>query len=225
MKLSQSYLESVSTDELLQLAELYGLFVPSGLNRSFIIRELLDIDDYNYTGTDKSAEADTEKYCISTGLPASYNSTEISVIIRDPMWLFVFWDFCKAEFEELTKNEKFDSFVLRVLLFAEGERTAPYDYYDVDIKKTDRSRYIHLSFDDIVTRIKLCARFEKNELRVLAESGFSELKRSNIPARLGSIDGFSDSVYFAGLSVLKKRHFKHYRQAFEFKEEAGVEHQ
>ncbi len=220
MRLSKTYLESVSTDELLQLAELYGLFVPGGLSRNFIIQELLEIDDYNYGKTGQSAETDDAQHSLSfeKGLPSSYNATEISVIIRDPMWLFVFWDFCKTDFKKITENPCFETFVLRVLLFSHEDKTRPYDYYDVDIKKTDRSRYIHLSFDDAVTRINLCARFKKNELKVLAKSNFTELNRSNIPARLGFIDEKADTVYFEGLSVLKKIHFKNYRQAFNFKE-------
>ena len=45
MNLSKSYLQSVSTDELLQIADDYGIFVPKGLCRNLIIEELLEIDE------------------------------------------------------------------------------------------------------------------------------------------------------------------------------------
>lgn len=221
MKLSKKYLETISENELLQLADLYGIFVPKGLCRNFIIRELLELDEENEEKND-IVEVDLGEHGktkLFKGLPLSYNSTEITAIIRDPMWLFVFWDFCKADLKNITEDKYFESFFLRVLLFSEYDTIVPYDYYDIDIKETDRSRFVHLSFDDTVTCVELCARFKKNNLRILASSNITNLKRSNLHKRLCSMNINKDSVYFTELMALKKSHFENYHQAFCCKEE------
>ena len=43
--ISLSYLETLSTADLLELAEEYDLDIPEQLNRRFIISELIEIED------------------------------------------------------------------------------------------------------------------------------------------------------------------------------------
>lgn len=227
MKLSKTYLESVAVDELLRLAEIYGLYVPKGLNRNFIIEELLELEEYGedeispHTGNRKKKfyeeepDDDPKKVKLFKGLPSSYNSTEIRILLRDPMWLFVFWDFYRPSFKTITEDMQFDSFILRVMLFYENNRSEPYDYYDIDISKEDTGRYIFLSFDDVLTRVNLCVRFSDETVKVLAESNFIHLNRKNIPNALCLLENNVNTVSaLSGISILKKSHFKNYRQAF-----------
>ncbi len=236
MTLSKTYLKSVSTDELLQLAEIYGVYVPKGLNRNFIIEELLDIEDGNKDGDSDFSNApqgkkghqkyDTKKIAkrikLFHGLPASYNTTEIHILLRDPMWLFVFWDFYRPDFKTIITDFGFGSFILRVMLFHKNNLSEPYDYYDIDISEKDKSRYIFLSFDDIVTRVNLCVRSIDDNITVLAESNFVYLNRKNIPNNLCVSENTANTAAtLSGLSLLKKSHFKNYRQAFRNRNENG----
>ncbi len=215
MKLSKTYLESVSTDELLQLAEIYGLYIPNGLNRNFIIEELLDLEEENTSYEDMTNDKDTRRIKFFKGLPISYNSTEIRILLRDPMWLFVFWDFYAPSFKAITEGFGFDSFILRVMLFYENNRSEPYDYYDIDISKEDKSRYVYLSFDDVLTSVCLCVRSIDGNITVLAKSNFIYLNRKNIPKALCALrNNVNTPASLSGLAILKKSHFKNYRQAF-----------
>lgn len=224
MKLSKTYLESVSTDELLQLAEIYGLYIPNGLNRNFIIEELLDLEEENASSNDAADDAeDYERVKFFKGLPLSYNSTEIRILLRDPMWLFVFWDFYAPSFKAITEGFGFDSFILRVMLFYENNRSEPYDYYDIDISQEDKSRYVHLSFDDVLTRVCLCVRSIDENVTVLASSNFIYLNRRNIPKALCALgNNVNTAASLSGLSILKKSHFKNYRQAFRDNKEEEI---
>lgn len=77
-------LERLSTDELVSLAEKNGLDIPAGLDRVFIIEELLYLD--------RSGMGNTEETGEQTALPKQRNISTIEVLVRDPLWAFVFWD-------------------------------------------------------------------------------------------------------------------------------------
>ncbi|UTC65942.1 MULTISPECIES: DUF4912 domain-containing protein [unclassified Treponema] len=229
MNLSKSYLQSISTDELLQIADANGVFVPKGLCRNLVIEELLEINEdsdvlckkISNAQNDDVFQEDEQEDKNSLGLPLSYNNTEIHVLLRDPMWAFVFWDFYKPEFLTVVDDFDFDSFFLRVLLFSENDLSESYDYFDIDIEKSDRSRYFYLSFDDSATMVELCVRKLEGDIGILARSNLISLKRENISNNLCVLDNdVSSPVCLSGISVLKKDHFKNYRQAFRGKEEA-----
>ncbi len=243
VKLSKNYLESLSTDELLKLCDIYGLFVPKDLNRNFVIEELLYSDEAEDAMSDttssseilaefiqKREEEEDEDFDYETEfkpkknkkMKLSYNLTGIHILLRDPMWLFAFWDFSKKEFKDITEQIDFDTFVLRISLFSEDNKNEPYEYYDIEVDKNDRSRYFYLSFDDVLTRVDLCARFITDEnIKIISESNFIHLNRSNIPSKLCVLDSKIDKIAnYSGISILKKSHFKNYRQAFrDIKEE------
>lgn len=223
MEVSKSYLESLSADELIKLADSYGIDVPVLFNRSEIIGELLEIAESFRTEDSKSSFTENESKEINAERtntisfkerPYFYNRTEIRTLARDPMWLFVFWDFSYADFKKYSKKSDFDCFFLRVLLF-KGNDKSPSDYYDIDVLKTDRSRYIYLSFDDVLTRVDLCMRLQNKSITTISQSNFFRLDRKNIPNILCVLDSNISMVsHLSGLSILKKNHFKNYRLAF-----------
>ncbi|UTC63323.1 DUF4912 domain-containing protein [Treponema sp. OMZ 787] len=232
MNLSKSYLQSVSTDELLQIADDYGIFVTKCRDRNLIIDELLEINEEADLVHHKTSKNHNEDLVLdddaddkdNTGLTLSYNKTEIHVLLRDPMWAFAFWDFYKPEFLRAVNDPDFDSFFLRVNLFSEDNLSEAYDSFDIDVTDCDRSRYFYLSFNDAVTKVELCSRKIDGDISVLAGSNFIRLKRENIPNNLCVLDNdVSSPLYLSGISLLKKHHFKNYRQAFREKEESKIE--
>lgn len=213
MKLSKSYLETISTKELISLAEFYGLFIPDGLPRHFIIAELLEFneeEDVSWSMEDSETEEPRR-----LEIPSGYNCTEIHILLRDPIWIFAFWDFNNEEFKKICSKSGFKTFFLRVLIF-DGEKpySKPSGHYDIDIDSCDRSRYIHLSFEIITTKIELRYRC-KNSEGLLAVSDFVTLSRKNIAENLCIADNKADEILnLSGLPFLKNLHFKNYRQAF-----------
>jgi hypothetical protein len=94
LRLKRSYLESLTTRELSKLADTHGIDIPPGLERSFIIEELLEL---NHEG--RSGAMGKEPFPLAEGrgresvpLPRQYNITFIEVLIRDPLWVFTFWE-------------------------------------------------------------------------------------------------------------------------------------
>jgi len=141
---SRSWLESLSTDELIRLADTYGIDIPFGLERIFIIEELLEC-----ANAEQAVESDLEvnpSYSETVLLPKQYNISYIDVIIRDPLWVFVFWE-VKGHDKELHENAPdFNGYCLRLVPLDEAgnESKAKENFFTVPVTKEDYARYLGL---------------------------------------------------------------------------------
>ena len=92
------HLESLSTGELAELADGNGLDIPPGLERVFIIGELLELERVSGCGRGFDGETGGEEDVASdepgepAALPDRYGTSFVDVLIRDPLWVFVFWE-------------------------------------------------------------------------------------------------------------------------------------
>jgi hypothetical protein len=140
---SRVKLEGLSTDELIKLAEDIGIDIPVGLERIFIIEELLENSD---TG-EHEAKDDLQinpSYSEPVALPKQYNISFIDVIIRDPLWVFVYWEI-KGHDREIHENAgNFKGYCLRVIPLNEGESVpkSKENSFTVSIGAEDSARYL-----------------------------------------------------------------------------------
>lgn len=214
--LSLTHLESLATTDLLALAESFGIDIPEGLNRRFVIGELLEIaEDIRLHSVETAILVDTDFATVSNPLPETYNETCITALMRDPGWIFVFWDFHNALYTALTTNRRFESFFLRVNSLSTDKDAAPVDYYDIDVGLQDRKWYVHLPVRTQGCRIDLCIRNSQEKEQVLTKS--AELF---IPCA-GMIDSMHDPkrrnpplLDLSGINELRKEHFRNHRQSF-----------
>ena len=132
-------MESLSTTELIKLADSYGLYIPPELDRIFIISELLestsiDVDD-NKKQIKEDIKIDTSRHDTAE-LPKHYNISYVDFLARDPLWVFVFWEIKEVDREAYEKDPEFNGCCLQIIsINNENSFTVP-----VDI--TDTSRYI-----------------------------------------------------------------------------------
>ena len=213
VKFTRSYLQTLSTDALFTLADQYGLFLSSDLTRHLLIGEWLDLDDGfandEYSGDSIVAAIKPHEAAYS------YNLTEIRVLLKNPLWFFVFWDFHKRLFTELTEEKDFSFFSLRVHSLDPENTSKSLDFFDIQVLKEDRRHYVHVSFDEYLHRIDLMAHFTNGREQILAQSNIVGMQRKNIPQRLCISQNAVDKIIgLSGLAALKKSHFQHYRQAF-----------
>jgi len=136
--LSRQGLESLSTDELVKLADTYGIDIPPGLERIFIIEELLEAAENLKEENEEPAETITvnPSYSESALLPKQYNISFVEVIIRDPLWVFVFWEVKGQDKELHEKAADFKGYCLRVTKLEGGSS------FDVSVGKDDNARYL-----------------------------------------------------------------------------------
>jgi hypothetical protein len=118
-RFTRSYLESLTTRELAVLADNTGLDIPPVLERIFIIEELLDFESEDETGTSGEvspgeAENGEPGFPELLSLPKQYNITYIEVMLRDPLWVFAFWEIKSQDREIYEKSAVFEGYHLKV---------------------------------------------------------------------------------------------------------------
>jgi uncharacterized protein len=146
---TRHWLESLSTEQLVKLADSYGVDIPPGLERIFIIEEILevtDIDEQEISEDDDETEVMevNENYSETAALPGQYNISYIDVIIRDPLWVFAFWEIKKHDRELHENEDDFDGYCLRVIpLDKNGKEKNPNENpFTVSIGAEDCGRYL-----------------------------------------------------------------------------------
>jgi len=124
-RIKRSQLQSLTTSDLIDLANTLELFVPPNFSRIQLIKEILSMDseleDLPYSIL-KTLPLEDE----AENLPSSYGMTEIRILLRDPMWLFAFWDINVNMLEKLIYEDPDLSIFLRVMSFETEEDVISY---------------------------------------------------------------------------------------------------
>jgi hypothetical protein len=120
---ARSYLESLTTRELIRMADREGIDIPPDLERVFIIQELLEND-----GLESPPEPKEQGRLSPVPLPKQYNITYLEVLLRDPLWVFAFWEIKKYDKEFFENSGDFEGYCLRVssagLALFPGDKTS-----------------------------------------------------------------------------------------------------
>ncbi|AEF85246.1 conserved hypothetical protein [Treponema primitia ZAS-2] len=113
----RSSLESLTTNELIKLADTHGIEIPPGLDRAIIIEELLEALSETEGGENTKAPVPLveRRQMASAPLPRQYNITFIEVLLRDPLWAFAFWEINAHDKEINEKAPDFGGYCLRVV--------------------------------------------------------------------------------------------------------------
>ena len=213
-RIKRSQLQSLTTSDLIDLANTLELFVPPNFSRIQLIKEILSMDseleDLPYSIL-KTLPLEDE----AENLPSSYGMTEIRILLRDPMWLFAFWDINVNMLEKLMYEDPDLSIFLRVMSFETEEDDSYYAFEDINVKKEERSTYIHTSINEEVTQVALMFK-TKQKTEVLAKSNFIYMPRKNIKNNL-CIDksSMSEIMKLSGLEYVQQWYFQHYKALFE----------
>jgi uncharacterized protein len=203
---SSDKFESLSDEALYSLAEKMGLDLPQGLERVFVIEEILDDiadDDQERLSSGRAsnasvhieatkfsgAELDDVESCMdgSPCLEQRYNETSIRIIVRDPSWAFAFWDVADAEREKLRSEEGGMSLFLRVAEIVpacDGRR----EFFDIPISEDDLQWYINFPHPEARYRVDLCARSGAH-IRLLARSDEIHLPRALLCRPVSELEG------------------------------------
>jgi len=94
--INRAHLETLSFSDLSKLADDYGIDVPDDLDRRFLIAEILELAEESQK-IDEEMNISSETADENGNLPKNYNETQISCILRNPAWVFVFWNISEAD--------------------------------------------------------------------------------------------------------------------------------
>lgn len=172
-RLTRSYLETLSTDDLAELAGRLGLDFPPELNRIFVIEELLDAsaDDEDDRGEVEDLVED-EQAAPSSGLPVNYNATFIGVLLRDPVWAFAFWEIKASDRDEWEKSPEFGGYRLRVNSLPASRTGLENGSFTVSIEPNDSAWYLCLPKGGGWYRVDLCVVHDRAETVLASSSPF-----------------------------------------------------
>ena len=196
---NRAYLESLTTSDLLIMADKSGIDIPSELDRIFIIEELLEIASPDENEPVDSIDQDMVDVVLteSAPLPRQYNISFIEVMIRDPLWAFVFWEIKAQDKEQFEKAPEFDGYFLKISPVekspykpAGSSRQGARGVFTVPVKPEDSAWYLGLSqtaadggrVEQNQYIVELCAAFQNEEV-VLAVS--NPVRLPELPSVLG----------------------------------------
>ncbi len=211
-KLSRAYLETLPSADLIALADDLGIDIPENLNRRFIIGELLEAAEDMDDSDDDLEESDE---ITTADLPDTYNETLISAVLRNPVWLFAYWDVKKDHIALVRKSDKVQSLSLRVTMFHRDEPETVADFFDVPITIEDRNRYILLPAGFGFVRVDLVLNMEDEAYEVWASTGMITLPY--VSPRIANPlpeTPVSPVLKLSGLPELLRTHYMNHRQSF-----------
>ncbi|MDR3144983.1 MAG: DUF4912 domain-containing protein [Treponema sp.] len=175
-RLVRPYLDSLTTQELVRMADACGIDIPPNLERIFIIEELLDYARAEEDEEDEEALEEAPDYLETAPIPRRYNVTFIDLMIRDPLWVFVFWEVKEHDGEVFALDPEFLGYRLRVQA---QDGPATNRSFMIQIGPNDTARYLGFSEYPVRQgefRVELCAEFN-GRIEVLAASKQSRLPR------------------------------------------------
>lgn len=217
--LNRSYLETLSSADLISMADDFGIDIPDNLNRSFIIAELLEVaeelsqknEDDIVASEDAPVINNTEK------LAETFNETSICAILRNPAWIYVYWDISAADLARLSSSSMLTSVLLRVSFWETEDAVNPVESFDIQIGISDRQQYILLSPGRKFVRVDLTAVFSGGQEENLCISKkirlpFSpQILNKALPGRDVELPPL---IELSGMKQLLSSHFENHRQSF-----------
>lgn len=218
--LNRQYLETLSSADLISLAEDYDIEIPAELNRRFIIGELLEVAQELSSERPEMIISSDSVSQENLDLPKSYNETYLNAVLRNPAWLFVYWDISASDLEML-KKKPLKTFALHVSFFEDENSTEKSsDYFDVQVSLTqDREQYVLIptKTDKFFLSVELIYSVDGRHMDVLASSKKIELIRGcealveNTP---GKVMEFSPVMKLSGMEELLRIHYARHKQSF-----------
>lgn len=217
--LSRQYLESISTADLISLADDYGIDIPDNLNRRFIIGELFEVADEmeNERKSDSSVQLKQADVTLPETLPQTYNETQISVVLRNPAWAFVYWDIKEADLHILHSDSSVSSLFLHISFYETAEMRKYLDSFDIQISMNDREQYVLIPGGKKFFTIDLAYSSHSNKPTVLASTKCIEIPSGNealFNMRPGMVVNMSPVMKLSGLEKILHDHYNNHRQSF-----------
>lgn len=213
--ISLSYLETLSTADLIELAEEYDLDIPEQLNRRFIIAELLEIADELNEESFDDFEENLEKIETIKDLPTTYNETQLDVVLRNPAWAYVYWDISVSDLQDVIGGKGFSKLLLKISFWSSLTSDKIEDVCELTISEEDRAQYIFLPSGKSCFSIDLIAEFNSIEPKKLTTSRRVQIPSGAPVISLESLEKpITPILKLSGMQELLKSHYENHRQSF-----------
>ena len=215
-KLTRAYLETLSFSDLKKLADEYGVDVPEDLDRRFLLSEILEIAEESRHDKDAamiiSLGNDVNQ---STNLPDGYNETHISCVLRNPVWIFAFWDISDTDMNMLKALPDY-SLGLRVCILSSETDLTPEEVLDIELPNGVNEQYVLIPAGKSFLRIELV--YTSGSTReVLAFSQVLSIPKSSEYIenyQPGVQNDFPEIMKLSGIEKVLSDQYTNYRHSF-----------
>lgn len=213
--INRAYLETLSFSDLSKMADDYGIDVPENLDRRFLIAELLEIVEENEGFDDEmiissEVEAQEEK-----SLPKNYNETQISGILRNPAWLFVFWNISEND-QQLIKSMPGCSLKLRICTMESPKEQVPLEAFEIQITDDVQEQYVLLPTGQQFIKVELVY-VTASAGKVLAFSPIISIPQGSAlvnELQPGMETEYPEIIQLSGLKTVINEQYKNHRHSF-----------
>ncbi|MBE6354609.1 MAG: DUF4912 domain-containing protein [Treponema sp.] len=214
--LTRQNLETLSTADLIAMARTYGINVPSDLNRNFIIGELLEITE-EAVQPEEAAPVEDSDIRIATVLPKTYNDTTIHIFMRNPVWLFAYWDIKASDLKTMKEEFDFEELFIHVSFFENENDEKSSDSFDVKLNFDNNELYILIPANRHFVMATLAYRVSGEAPRTLAYTKKLEIPQEDEAVRNlqpGKKFPMSELTKISGMDDLLYKHYMTHRQSF-----------
>ena len=214
--MNRTYLETLSFSDLVKLADEYDVEVPENLDRRFLIAELLELyEAEKIHGSDNMIISSSDNLPKSEVLPKSYNENEISCVLRNPAWLFVFWNISESD-SLMLKSLGSYNLMLRVCSLASAEDQIPEEAFEIQAATDTQEQYVLIPQGKRFVKVELIY-VTANSGKVLAFSPVIEIPQGNdVMNNLhpGKKNDFSEVLKLSGVESILISQYKNHRHSF-----------
>ncbi len=219
VSMTKDRLRNLSVEELAQIAEKGQIQVLQNMDKEALVsaifealeEERLDREETNnltiQVEAKKFAVTQDQELFLDFGkdveLPERYEENRLTLLLRDPSWVFCYWDLEDRVRDELSVEPDYAGLVLRVIELAAADwgKDSVVDWFDVPIQFSDLSRYINLPSEDSHYGVEIYAQLGEKE-RLIARSNIVESSRDYIaPTRGNDNPGRDKLIELSGFST------------------------
>ena len=195
--MTKDRLRSLSYTELFRIAEQGNITVLHDMDKESLIASIFEALEDDRLDREDAAnltiQLEAKKFTVSQDeeffidfaedveLSGRYMETSLVLMLRDPSWVYCYWDIEDRILSELSAEDDYEGLLLRVI-----ELTAPewggeseVDRIDIPIQFGDLSRYINLPGKDAFYGVELYAQLGEREM-LIARSNIVEGSRDYI---------------------------------------------
>ena len=213
--INRASLEKLSFSDLVQLADEYGVDVPEDLDRRFLIAELLELAEESNNRQDEmiiASESDDQQPLILNG---NFNETQVSCVLRNPAWLFVFWNLNDNDSAKILNNSSC-SLKLRICSYNDPKDVKPEEAFEVQTPSQSQEQYVLLPKGKKYIKVELVCVFG-GAGEVIAFSPVVVIPQgASIVNDLqpGREEDFPPVIELSGIKELLTEQYKNHRHSF-----------
>ena len=225
--MTKDRLRNLSYKELLSLAEKDDIYVQPDMEKEDLVSLILDAMEEERLEREENnnltIQVENKKYEVTREeelfpdfgdnieLPRRYNVTKLMLMLRDPSWVYCYWDIENRILDEIKSLPDFNGFVLRVTELAAPDwgMDSAVDWFDIPLNFEDFDRYINLPNEDAFFGSEIYALIGEDEKLIVrsniiesSRNYFAPMPGNENPSRdrLIEISGFStDEKTFSSL--------------------------